>query len=57
MIVEKETKIAEEIASRVAADEAVASKAAAEADAIKRDCQEKLDAAIPMKLEAEAALK
>jgi hypothetical protein len=38
-IVEKETKIAEEVAANVSKDEAVASKAAAEANAIKEDCQ------------------
>lgn len=42
-IVEKETALAEVVAANVAKDEAVASKAAAEANAIKIDCQEKLD--------------
>jgi hypothetical protein len=37
------------VAQRVAADEAVASKAAAEADAIKQECQKELDAALPLK--------
>jgi dynein heavy chain, axonemal len=55
--VAKETAIAEEVAANVSKDEAVASKAAAEANAIKMDCQEKLDAAIPMKQAAEQALK
>lgn len=57
IIVEKEAAIAEEVATRVAKDEAVAAKAAAEADAIKQACQKELDDAIPMKLAAEEALK
>lgn len=56
-IVEKETVLAEAVAANVGKDEAVAAKAAAEANAIKMDCQEKLDQAIPMKLQAEEALK
>jgi len=56
-IVETEAAAANIVAERVSADEAVASKAAAEADAIKQDCQRELDAAIPMKLQAEEALK
>lgn len=57
VIVEKEAAIAEGVATNVAADEAVAAKAAAEADSIKQKCQKELDEAIPMKLEAEEALK
>jgi len=56
-VVEKEASAANIVAERVGADEAVASKAAAEADAIKQSCQKELDAAIPMKKEAENALK
>ena len=57
MIVEKEAAAASIVAERVGKDEAVASKAAAEADAIKQECQKALDEAIPMKLAAEEALK
>lgn len=44
------------MAERVSADEAVAAKSAAEADAIKQKCQAALDEAIPMKEAAEKAL-
>lgn len=57
VIVEKEAASAAIVAERVSADEAVASKAAAEANAIKLECQTELDNAIPMKLAAEEALK
>lgn len=57
VIVEREAAAANVVAERVGADEAVAAKSAAEADAIKQECKKELDAAIPMKLAAEEALK
>jgi dynein heavy chain len=57
VIVEREAGAANIVAERVGADEAVAAKSAAEADAIKQECKRELDNAIPMKLAAEEALK
>ena len=55
-IVEGEAVAAEKIKVVVAADEAVASKAAAESNAIKEDCEKELAEAMPILKSAEKAL-
>ena len=56
-IVEGEAVEAEKIKVVVAADEAVAAKAAAEANAIKEDCEKELAEAMPILKSAEKALE